>query len=147
MTMISAAASGRPKQGEAPSGGSAVHEVASVGVIRTALVMAGGTGGHIFPGLALAEALRGKGWRVHWLGNASGMEAQLVPPKGFAFESVDYGLIAHRWTSKFEEVRIVEAEILGFYPQSPVFDFAHHFFYGVGAGASEVVRDGARLTL
>jgi UDP-N-acetylglucosamine--N-acetylmuramyl-(pentapeptide) pyrophosphoryl-undecaprenol N-acetylglucosamine transferase len=58
--------------------------------MRCALVMAGGTGGHIFPGLAVAQALRGKGWRVHWLGNAGGMEAQLVPPQGFAFESLDF---------------------------------------------------------
>lgn len=57
---------------------------------KTALVMAGGTGGHIFPGLAIAEALRGKGWRVHWLGNANGMEARLVPPRGFALECIDF---------------------------------------------------------
>lgn len=56
-----------------------------------ALVMAGGTGGHIFPGLAVAEALREQGWRVHWLGAPNSMEARLVPPKGFAFEAVDFG--------------------------------------------------------
>ena len=58
---------------------------------KCALVMAGGTGGHIFPGLAVAEALREKGWRVHWLGNAANMEGQLVPPRGFTFESIDFG--------------------------------------------------------
>lgn len=58
---------------------------------RTALVMAGGTGGHIFPGLAVAEALRERGWRVHWLGAPGSMEQQLVPPRGFAFEPVQFG--------------------------------------------------------
>lgn len=63
---------------------------ASVGPHRTALVMAGGTGGHIFPGLALAQALRSRGWRVHWLGNAAGMEASLVQARNFAFESIAF---------------------------------------------------------
>ena len=62
---------------------------------RCALIMAGGTGGHIFPGLALAEALRDSGWRVHWLGGKGSaadpsMESQLVPPRGFAFETIDF---------------------------------------------------------
>ena len=94
MSMLgaNAAAPGRPKQGTAPLGGSAVHEVTSVGV---ALIMAGGTGGHIFPGLAVAQALRERGWRVHWLGGAGSpeqpsMESQLVPPQGFPFEAVDF---------------------------------------------------------
>mgnify|MGYP005806164155 CR=1 FL=1 len=56
----------------------------------TALVMAGGTGGHIFPGLAVAEALRERAWRVHWLGGRGSMESQLVPPRGFAFETIDF---------------------------------------------------------
>ena len=64
-------------------------------VAKTALVMAGGTGGHIFPGLAVADALRERGWRVHWLGSLGtadhpSMESQLVPPQGFAFESIAF---------------------------------------------------------
>lgn len=58
---------------------------------RTALVMAGGTGGHIFPGLAVAEALRERGWNVHWLGAPGSMEAQLVPPRGFPLETIAFG--------------------------------------------------------
>jgi len=58
---------------------------------KCALVMAGGTGGHIFPGLAVAEALREDGWRVHWLGAPNSMESQLVPPRGFTFEAVSFG--------------------------------------------------------
>jgi UDP-N-acetylglucosamine--N-acetylmuramyl-(pentapeptide) pyrophosphoryl-undecaprenol N-acetylglucosamine transferase len=58
---------------------------------RTALVMAGGTGGHIFPGLAVAESLRTRGWQVHWLGVPASMESRLVPPRGFAFEPVQFG--------------------------------------------------------
>ena len=57
---------------------------------KTALIMAGGTGGHIFPGLAVAHALRDKGWRVHWLGAPGSMESRLVPPQGFALEVIDF---------------------------------------------------------
>lgn len=56
-----------------------------------ALIMAGGTGGHIFPGLAVAEALHERGWRVHWLGAPGSMESRLVPPRGFMLETIDFG--------------------------------------------------------
>ncbi|MDH4481363.1 MAG: undecaprenyldiphospho-muramoylpentapeptide beta-N-acetylglucosaminyltransferase [Rhodoferax sp.] len=64
--------------------------MAAKAATRTALVMAGGTGGHIFPGLAVAQALRERGWHVHWLGAPDSMESRLVPPRGFAFEAVAF---------------------------------------------------------
>ncbi len=57
---------------------------------KCALIMAGGTGGHIFPGLAVAHALREQGWHVHWLGSPGSMESRLVPPQGFALELVQF---------------------------------------------------------
>jgi UDP-N-acetylglucosamine--N-acetylmuramyl-(pentapeptide) pyrophosphoryl-undecaprenol N-acetylglucosamine transferase len=50
---------------------------------RSILIMAGGTGGHIFPALAVADVLRSQGWRVIWLGAPNSMEAELVPRHGY----------------------------------------------------------------
>ncbi|SEA81020.1 undecaprenyldiphospho-muramoylpentapeptide beta-N-acetylglucosaminyltransferase [Alkalimonas amylolytica] len=54
----------------------------------TVLLMAGGTGGHIFPAQALAEELASRGWHIHWLGTADRMEADLVPKLGWPFHSI-----------------------------------------------------------
>jgi len=61
--------------------------VASVtGVDAPILIMAGGTGGHVFPGLAVAEALRAHDRTVVWLGTQRGLEARVVPPHGIDVE-------------------------------------------------------------
>ncbi len=57
---------------------------------KTALIMAGGTGGHIFPGLAVAQELTARGWRVHWLGTPGSMEARIVPQHGLPLETIDF---------------------------------------------------------
>lgn len=57
---------------------------------RTMLVMAGGTGGHIMPALAVADVLRERGWRIVWLGSRQGMEADLVPKRGYPIEYIRF---------------------------------------------------------
>ncbi|MEH6492120.1 undecaprenyldiphospho-muramoylpentapeptide beta-N-acetylglucosaminyltransferase [Halopseudomonas sp.] len=56
---------------------------------KTFLVMAGGTGGHVFPALACARMLRDQGYEVHWLGTRRGIEVDLVPQAGFPIHYID----------------------------------------------------------
>jgi UDP-N-acetylglucosamine--N-acetylmuramyl-(pentapeptide) pyrophosphoryl-undecaprenol N-acetylglucosamine transferase len=57
----------------------------------TVMITTGGTGGHVFPGLAVADKLAARGARVFWLGTRDGIEARLVPQHGVEFEGIAFG--------------------------------------------------------
>jgi UDP-N-acetylglucosamine--N-acetylmuramyl-(pentapeptide) pyrophosphoryl-undecaprenol N-acetylglucosamine transferase len=64
----------------------------------TVMITTGGTGGHVFPGLAVAAKLISRGCRVFWLGTREGMEARLVPQHGVEFESLAFrGIRGKGW--------------------------------------------------
>ncbi len=58
--------------------------------MKKLMIMAAGTGGHIFPGIAIARTMRERGWEVSWLGTAHGMEQDLVPKAGIPIDSIDF---------------------------------------------------------
>jgi UDP-N-acetylglucosamine--N-acetylmuramyl-(pentapeptide) pyrophosphoryl-undecaprenol N-acetylglucosamine transferase len=58
--------------------------------MKRLMIMAAGTGGHIFPGIAIAQAMRARGWEVSWLGTAHGMEQQIVPRHGIALDAIEF---------------------------------------------------------
>ncbi len=59
-------------------------------VAKRLIIMAAGTGGHIFPGLAIATTMQKEGWNVSWLGTDHGMEGRIVPGYGLALDTVNF---------------------------------------------------------
>ena len=58
--------------------------------MKRLMIMAAGTGGHIFPGVAIAQTMRARGWQVSWLGTSTGMEQDIVPKNDIELDSIDF---------------------------------------------------------
>jgi UDP-N-acetylglucosamine--N-acetylmuramyl-(pentapeptide) pyrophosphoryl-undecaprenol N-acetylglucosamine transferase len=98
---------------------------------RTIMIMAGGTGGHIMPGLAVAEELRAQGWKVVWLGSPAGMEARLVPPRGYDMAWIRFSGVRGKGLVRFVTLPL---ELLVAFWQSARAIFAHRPDVVLGMG-------------
>lgn len=111
---------------------------------RTILVMAGGTGGHIFPALAVADVLRGRGWKVIWLGARGGMEERLVPQYGYAAAWIRFGGVRGKgWLRKL----LLPASLLVAFWQSATAIFRHRPDVVLGMGGYAAFPGGMMAVL
>lgn len=98
---------------------------------RTIMIMAGGTGGHIFPALAVAEHLRAQGWNVVWLGSRGGMEANLIPARGYTMAWIRFSGVRGRG---IVQTLLLPLQLLFAFWQSARAIFAHRPDVVLGMG-------------
>lgn len=111
---------------------------------RTIMIMAGGTGGHVFPALAVAEFLRNEGWKVVWLGTANGMEAKLVPQHGYAMAWIRFSGLRGKGLLR---VAILPLQLLPAFYQSARAIFSHRPDVVLGMGGYPAFPGGMMAAL
>lgn len=111
---------------------------------RTILIMAGGTGGHIFPGLAVADVLRAQNWNIVWLGAPNSMEAELVPVHGYPVAWVSFSGVRGKGLLRWLTLPFTLARALG---QSAVAIFKHRPDVVLGMGGYITLPGGLMAAL
>jgi UDP-N-acetylglucosamine--N-acetylmuramyl-(pentapeptide) pyrophosphoryl-undecaprenol N-acetylglucosamine transferase len=77
-------------------------------MVKRIVIMSGGTGGHVFPALAVAHELIEKGWQVSWLGTKKGLEGRVVPEQGIEIDWLSVaGVRGKGWLSKLTAVLLL----------------------------------------
>ncbi|MBQ0794343.1 undecaprenyldiphospho-muramoylpentapeptide beta-N-acetylglucosaminyltransferase [Zhongshania sp.] len=102
---------------------------------RTVLMMAGGTGGHVFPALAVAKALAERGVTVHWLGTAAGIEARLVPAAGLPLHCLNMAGVRGK-NPLFRVLAIVKAGLAVLHSMRLILKLKPFCVVGMGGYAS-----------
>lgn len=98
---------------------------------RTLMIMAGGTGGHIFPALSVAEYVRAQGWQIVWLGSRAGMEATLVAGRGYTMAWIRFSGVRRKGLLPFA---LLPLNLLIAFWQSAKAIFAHRPDVVLGMG-------------
>src|SRR3954469_5402760 len=111
---------------------------------RTLMVMAGGTGGHIFPALSVAEYLREREWNIVWLGAQTGMEAKLVTPKGYTMAWISMTGVRGKGMLRFA---LLPLQLLVAFWQSARAIFVHRPDVVLGMGGYVSFPGGMRASL
>ena len=111
---------------------------------RTLMVMAGGTGGHIYPAICVADYLRQQGWQIVWLGSRAGMEARIVPPKGYAMAWIRFSGLRNKGLLR---ALLLPLNLLIACGQSAVAIFAHRPDVVLGMGGYVAFPGGVMAAL
>lgn len=111
---------------------------------RTLMIMAGGTGGHIFPALSVAQYARAQGWNVVWLGSRSGMEARLVPQAGYTMAWIRFSGVRR---SGFAAMALLPLNLLIAFWQSARAIFQHRPDVVLGMGGYVAFPGGMMASL